>query len=156
MLEQTAIDMGLNKEEKYKQLVPQIIALLDEKDEIARQANFCSALKYGMNFLWVGFYKVKENELILGPFQGPVACTRILKGKGVCGLAWAKKQTIIVDDVSLFPGHISCSSLSKSEIVLPVFDDSGNVKLVLDIDSDKLKTFDKTDEKYLSELLKLI
>ena len=107
------------REGKYAELFPQIKALLEgEKDLIANMANICSALKYGMNFFWVGFYLVKENELVLGPFQGTVACTRIAKGKGVCGVAWDKNQTIIVDDVDQFPGHIACSSLSKSEILV--------------------------------------
>lgn len=142
------------KEEKYKQLVPQIKALVTgENDEIANMANICAALKYGMNFFWVGFYFVKNNELVLGPFQGPVACTRIAKGKGVCGKAWENKNTIIVDDVDQFPGHIACSSQSKSEIVIPVMKDN-NVIGVLDVDSDQLASFDKTDEKYLIEILK--
>lgn len=142
------------KEEKYKQLIPQIKALVTgENDEIANMANICAALKYGMNFFWVGFYFVKNNELVLGPFQGPVACTRIAKGKGVCGKAWENKNTIIVDDVDQFPGHIACSSQSKSEIVIPVMKDN-NVIGILDVDSDQLASFDKTDEKYLIEILK--
>lgn len=142
------------KEEKYKQLLPQIKALVTgENDEIANMANICAALKYGMNFFWVGFYFVKNNELVLGPFQGPVACTRIAKGKGVCGKAWENKNTIIVDDVDQFPGHIACSSQSKSEIVIPVMKDN-KVIGILDVDSDQLASFDKTDEKYLIEILK--
>jgi GAF domain-containing protein len=119
-------------------------------------ANTCAALKYGMDFFWVGFYIVKNNELVLGPFQGPVACTRIAKGKGVCGKAWEKKETIIVDDVEQFPGHIACSSLSKSEIVIPVYNKENELVAVLDVDSEQLATFDSTDEKYLSEILKEI
>src|SRR5689334_21487600 len=120
MAEELKIISG-TKEQKYKDLVPQITALLqDENDVIANMANICAALKFGMGFFWVGFYLVKDNVLVLGPFQGPVACTRILKGKGVCGTAWEKTETIIVPDVEEFPGHISCNSASKSEIVIPV------------------------------------
>lgn len=145
------------KEEKYIELIPQIKALVDgEKDIIANMANICAALKYGLNFLWVGFYLVKENQLVLGPFQGPVACTRISSGKGVCGTSWQKKETIIVDDVVAFPGHIACSSLSKSEIVLPLLNNQNNVIGVLDVDSDTLKSFDNTDELYLSEIINLL
>jgi len=157
MVEDIKSGKQLNKEEKYKQLLPQITALLDgEEDSIAKQANFCAALKYGMNFFWVGFYQVKENQLVLGPFQGPVACTRIAKGKGVCGKVWQKEQTIIVGDVDLFPGHIACSSLSKSEIVIPIFDTSGKVALVLDVDATEVNTFDEIDRKYLEQLVQLI
>ncbi len=146
-----------SKEEKYKELVPQIIGLLqNENDTIANMANICSALKYGMHFFWVGFYLVKNNELVLGPFQGPIACTRIAKGKGVCGLSWEKKQTMIIEDVDKFPGHISCSALSKSEIVIPIFNDEKKVIAVLDIDSDVLNTFDKTDELYLKKIIEQI
>lgn len=142
------------KEEKYKELLPQISALMEvENDHIANMANICAALKYGMNFLWVGFYLVKEEQLVLGPFQGPVACTRINMGKGVCGTSWQTKTTIIVPDVDKFPGHIACSSLSKSEIVIPVFYKDGTVAGVLDVDSDELNTFDAVDELYLSKLI---
>lgn len=145
------------KEEKYIELIPQIKALVDgEKDVIANMANICAALKYGMNFFWVGFYLVKENQLVLGPFQGPVACTRINVGKGVCGTSWQKKETIIVDDVDAFPGHISCSSLSKSEIVLPLLNSQNIVVGLLDVDSDTLKSFDNTDELYLSKIINLL
>lgn len=145
------------KEEKYKELLPQIKALLDnEKDLIANMANICAALKYGMNFFWVGFYLIKENQLVLGPFQGPVACTRINLGKGVCGTSWQKKETIIVDDVDAFPGHIACSSLSKSEIVLPLLNLNNEIIGVLDVDSDVLKSFDKTDEIYLNKIINLL
>lgn len=145
-----------NKEEKYKQLLPQIKSLLHgESDLTANLANVCAALKYGMSFLWVGFYLVKENELVLGPFQGPVACTRIAKGKGVCGKAWETSQTVIVKDVELFPGHIACSSLSKSEIVLPLFKNN-EVAAVLDVDSDKLSAFNQIDQQYLQEIINLI
>jgi GAF domain-containing protein len=145
------------KEEKYKELLPQVKALLDgEKDPIANMANVCSALKYGMDFFWVGFYLVKENELVLGPFQGPIACTRIAKGRGVCGTAWEKEKTIIVDDVDQFPGHIACSSLSKSEIVIPIFDENKKVIGVLDVDSDFYGAFDAMDKKYLEELVSFL
>lgn len=145
------------KEEKYIELIPQIKALLDgESDPIANMANICAALKYGMNFFWVGFYLVKQNQLVLGPFQGPVACTRINSGKGVCGTSWLKKETIIVDDVETFPGHIACSSLSKSEIVLPLLDHHNNVIGVLDADSDTLNYFDNIDELYLTKIINLL
>lgn len=145
------------KEEKYIELIPQIKALLDgETDAIANMANICAALKYGMNFFWVGFYLVKKDQLVLGPFQGPVACTRINSGKGVCGTAWLKKETIIVDDVETFPGHIACSSLSKSEIVLPLLDQQNTVIGVLDVDSDTLNYFDNIDELYLTKIINLL
>lgn len=145
------------KEEKYKSLLPQIKALLEgETDSTANMANICAALKSGMNFFWVGFYLVKENQLVLGPFQGPVACTRIQKGKGVCGTSWEREQVIIVDNVEEFPGHIACSSLSKSEIVIPLMDKNKKVIGVLDVDSDLLNDFDKTDEVYLVRILELL
>ena len=145
------------KEEKYKQLLPQIKALLTgEDDTVANMANVCAALKYGLNFFWVGFYLVKNNQLVLGPFQGPVACTRINNGKGVCGTAWQKAQTLIVPNVDEFEGHIACSSLTKSEIVIPIFDKNNTVIGVLDVDSDELNSFDAIDEKYLKEVLNLI
>ncbi|WP_317897548.1 GAF domain-containing protein [Aurantibacillus circumpalustris] len=146
-----------NKEEKYKELLPQIKALLEsESDATANLANICAALKYGMSFFWVGFYLVKGEQLVLGPFQGPVACTRINLGKGVCGTSWQKKESIIVEDVDKFPGHIACSSLSKSEIVLPLFDKNNSVVGVLDVDSDELNSFDKTDELYLNQIIALL
>jgi GAF domain-containing protein len=146
-----------SKEGKYAELFPQVKALLEgEKDMIANMANICSALKYGMNFFWVGFYLVKENELVLGPFQGTIACTRIKKGKGVCGAAWEKNEIIIVDDVDQFPGHIACSSLSKSEIVLPVYNSKKDIVAVLDLDSDALASFDKTDEEWLKKIVDLL
>src|ERR1035437_1353147 len=148
---------GLDKTEKYQSLIPQIKALVEgEKDFIANISNIIAALKSGMNFFWVGCYFVKDNELVLGPFQGPVACTRIAFGKGVCGTSWKEKKTIIVSDVDKFPGHIACSSDSKSEIVLPVFNNNKDVALVLDIDSAELNTFDAIDRKYLEEIVKLI
>lgn len=148
---------GTTKKEKYESLLPQIKALIEgETDSIANLSNIMSALKFGMDFFWVGIYFVKDNELVLGPFQGPVACTRIGLGKGVCGTSWKEKKTIIVEDVDQFPGHIACSSLSKSEIVLPAFDKNGNVKLILDVDSEHLATFDETDKFYLEQLMRLI
>ncbi len=157
MAEDLNIDTHLDKKEKYNQLLPQVRALLaDESDFIAKQANFCAALKYGLDLFWIGFYKVSGNELVLGPFQGPVACTRIAKGKGVCGTAWEEENTIIVPDVDLFPGHIACSSLSRSEIVVPVFDLSGKLALILDIDAINLNAFDEIDKKYLEQLVRLI
>jgi L-methionine (R)-S-oxide reductase len=145
------------KEDKYLELIPQIKSLLDgETDAIANMANICAALKYGMNFFWVGFYLVKKDQLVLGPFQGPVACTRINSGKGVCGTSWLKKETIIVDDVETFPGHIACSSLSKSEIVLPLLDQQNTVMGVLDVDSDSLNYFDNIDELYLTKIINLL
>lgn len=140
------------KAEKYLELIPQLKALLlGEKDEIANLANLVAALKETFGFFWVGFYLVKENELVLGPFQGPIACTRIKKGKGVCGTSWQQSKTILVPDVDQFPGHIACSTLSKSEIVIPILKNN-EVIGVLDVDSDKLNDFDEVDEKYLSEL----
>jgi len=151
------IIVGVSKEEKYTSLLPQIKQLIgSENDLIANMANVSAALKEAFNFLWVGFYLVKHNELVLGPFQGPIACTRIALGKGVCGTAWEKRETIIVDNVDSFPGHIACSSLSKSEIVIPLFDKQNNAFAVLDIDSECLNTFDKTDAYYLEEMIKLI
>ena len=149
--------MGNTKDEKYQSLLPQIASLLNgEEDMIANMANICAALKFGFNFLWVGFYIVKNDVLVLGPFQGPIACTRILKGKGVCGTAWNKKEIIIVEDVDAFPGHISCSSLSKSEIVIPLFDKTENVFAVLDVDSDSYGLFDEVDALYLNKIIELL
>jgi L-methionine (R)-S-oxide reductase len=142
------------KEGKYMELLPQIKGLVAGEDDLfANLANVCSALKYSMNFLWVGFYFVRGNDLVLGPFQGPIACTRIAKGKGVCGTSWVKKEPIVVPDVDRFEGHISCSALSKSEVVIPIFDSQKNVIAVLDIDSDKLNDFGDADVKYLTEIL---
>lgn len=141
-----------SKSDVYTSLLPQIKALIgDEKDLIANLANTAAAIRQTFGFFWVGFYLVKEDQLVLGPFQGSVACTRIAKGKGVCGTSWEKAETIVVDDVDLFPGHIACSSLSKSEIVVPVIKDQ-KVVAVLDIDSDTYSTFDQTDAHYLNEL----
>lgn len=144
------------KEEQYTELIPQIKGLIDgEPDLIANLSNICAALKTQFNWLWVGFYIVKHNELVLGPFQGPVACTRIRKGKGVCGRSWADAQTVIVADVEQFPGHIACSSFSKSEIVVPAIRNN-EVIAVLDVDSIDLNTFDKTDQFFLEKIISLI
>jgi L-methionine (R)-S-oxide reductase len=147
---------AITREDRYKALLPQIGSLVSgEQDLIANLANIAASLKETFGFFWVGFYLVKGDQLVLGPFQGPVACTRIPKGKGVCGTAWMEARTILVDDVDLFPGHIACSSLSKSEIVIPGFRDQ-QVTMVLDVDSDKLADFDHVDEKYLSEIMKIV
>ena len=140
------------KEEIYQSLLPQIKGLITgEGDLIANLANVSAALKQSLGFFWVGFYIVKGEELVLGPFQGPIACTRIRSGKGVCGTSWAEKRTIVVPDVDVFPGHIACSSDSKSEIVVPVIKNN-SVVAVLDVDSDRLNSFDSIDDKYLNEL----
>ena len=145
----------MTKEEKYQSLLPQIQKLINnEPDVIANLANIAAALKQAFGFFWVGFYIVKENELVLGPFQGPIACTRIAFGKGVCGTAWKERRTIIVPDVEQFPGHIACSSESKSEIVVPLFE-NGEVVGVLDVDSDRLNEFDEIDAEYLEKILLL-
>lgn len=144
------------KVDQYQSLIPQIKALLEgENDLIANLANISAALKEQFNFLWVGFYLVKDSELVLGPFQGPVACTRIMMGKGVCGASWAQAKIIIVPDVEAFPGHIACSSSSRSEIVIPLIKE-GEVLGVLDVDSAELNKFDETDSNYLSEIVGLI
>ena len=144
------------KEEQYETLVPQIKALLEGEDDlIANLANITGALKEQFNWLWVGFYLVKNDELVLGPFQGPVACTRIKKGKGVCGTSWARSETLIVPDVEKFPGHIACSSLSKSEIVVPIIRNN-NVAGVLDADSIDLDHYDEVDKKFLEQITDLI
>lgn len=156
MAEDLNIITNVGKEEQYQSLIPQIKGLIDgEPDFIANLANISAALKEQFGWLWIGFYLVKSDELVLGPFQGPVACTRIRKGKGVCGTAWERAETIIVPDVEEFPGHIACSSASRSEIVLPMLQD-GDVVGVLDVDSTSLNTFDEIDAKYLSEILALI
>lgn len=148
--------ISAGKETQYQSIVPQIEALLTgETDLIANLANVSAALKEQFNFFWVGFYLVKDNELVLGPFQGPVACTRIALGKGVCGASWQQKETLIVPDVDAFPGHIACSSASKSEIVIPIIRE-GKVVAVLDVDSDQLDQFDLVDEKYLTEIISLL
>ena len=145
-----------NKEEQYQTLLPQIKAILEgEPDLIANLANTTAALKEQFGWLWVGFYLVKKDELVLGPFQGPIACTRIKKGRGVCGSSWSDAVTLIVPDVEKFPGHIACSSLSRSEIVVPVIRNN-EVIGVLDVDSEQFDHFDETDKKYLEEIIDLI
>ena len=145
-----------NKQEQYETLLSQIKALIDgETDTVANMANVAAALKQTFNFFWVGFYLVKEDSLVLGPFQGPIACTRIRFGKGVCGTAWKEVKTQIVPNVELFPGHIACSSESKSEIVIPLFK-GDKVIGVLDIDSEKLNSFDQFDAFYLEKLSNLL
>src|SRR5688572_30950737 len=156
MAEELVISKSTDKTERYAVLLPQINALVEgEQDLIANLSNITAALKESMNFFWVGFYLVKDNQLVLGPFQGPVACTRIDFGKGVCGSSWKEKKTIIVPDVEKFPGHIACNSASKSEIVLPAFKNK-DVALVLDVDSDALDDFDQIDQIALEKLMRLI
>lgn len=155
MAEDLKIAQG-SKEEQYLELIPQIKALLEgEPDLVANLANTAAALKEQFGWFWVGFYMVKADELVLGPFQGPVACTRIRKGRGVCGSSWAQAKTLVVPDVEKFPGHIACSSLSKSEIVVPLFLD-GEVFGVLDVDSAALDQFDQTDATYLEQIVGLL
>lgn len=153
MAENLVINQG-SKEEQYQTLLPQIKSLTGaETDVVANLANIAAALKQTFGFFWVGFYRVKEDTLVLGPFQGPLACTRIRFGKGICGTAWKEAKTLVVPDVDVFPGHIACSSDSKSEIVVPVIKDE-KVVAVLDIDSDSLNSFDKVDACYLEKLCK--
>lgn len=145
------------KEEKYQLLVSQISSLINgEKDTTAVMSNVAAAIHQTMGFWWTGFYRVIGNELVLGPFQGPVACMHIPYGKGVCGTSWQRAETVIVPDVEQFPGHIACSSESKSEIVVPVLSSNGKVMAVLDIDSEHIGTFDDIDRKYLEDICKLI
>lgn len=156
MAETIYVRSEADKEEKYKELMPQLAALVGpEADEVANMANLSAALKQAFGFFWVGFYRVVGEELVLGPFQGPVACTRIRRGKGVCGTAWAEGRTIVVEDVEQFPGHIACSSESKSEIVVPVVRE-GQIVGVLDIDSNCLRTFDAIDASRLEEIVRLL
>lgn len=155
MAEEFLIAAG-SKEEQYQALVPQIDALLaGERDLIANMANLAAVLKEQFDFFWIGFYLVRTDELVLGPFQGPLACTRIAKGKGVCGRAWEQQKTLIVPDVDAFPGHIACSSLAKSEIVVPVVLED-EVIAVLDVDSEYLNHFDDVDAAYLEQIVNLL
>jgi L-methionine (R)-S-oxide reductase len=156
MAEDLIVSTSSDKKERYDILLPQIKSLVhDESDLIANLSNISAALKQSLNFFWVGFYIVRDKQLVLGPFQGPVACTRIDFGKGVCGTAWKEKRTIVVPDVEKYPGHIACSSASRSEIVLPAF--KGNeVALVLDVDSDALNDFSETDERALEQVMRII
>ena len=156
MSESLVISVSADKKERYEVLVPQIAALVEgEKDVVANLSNIAAALRQAMDFFWVGFYLVKDKQLVLGPFQGPIACTRIDFGKGVCGTSWKEKRTILVPDVEEFPGHIACSSDSKSEVVLPAFKND-NVALVLDVDSDKLHDFDEVDVLYLERVMRIV
>lgn len=157
MAENLIVDKSLSKKERYQTAVAQIRALVSGESNItANLANISAALKQSFDFFWVGFYLVdKTDELVLGPFQGPIACTRIKKGKGVCGTAWEEAKTIIVPDVDKFPGHIACASESKSEIVVPFFDKAGNCLGVLDVDQDHYDAFDETDKEYLEQLLSI-
>lgn len=163
MAEELIIATSASKQERYNTLLPQIESLVaGEPDVIANLSNIAAALKQTMNFFWVGFYIVKNNdqpagkqELVLGPFQGPIACTRIGFGKGVCGASWKEKKVMLVPDVDQFPGHIACSSASKSEIVLPAFKNN-EVALVLDVDSDVLNDFDENDERELNKVMRII
>ncbi|GAB00461.1 diguanylate cyclase [Acinetobacter venetianus] len=155
MAEELILQQG-QKAEQYQSIIPQIQAIIeDETDVIANLANICAALKQQFDWFWIGFYLVKDNELVLGPFQGPIACTRIAIGRGVCGSAWQQQQVIIVPDVDQFPGHIACSSASRSEIVLPIMK-NGECLGVLDIDSSELNQFDEVDAKYLKQLIAMI
>lgn len=156
MAEELHIDTG-DRAQMYTSLLPQIKGLIsDENNEVANLANIAAALRQTFGFFWVGFYAVdSENELVLGPFQGDIACTRIAKGRGVCGISWKNEKTIIVPNVDEFPGHIACSSASKSEIVVPILK-NGKVRLILDVDSDQLNDFSKTDQMYLEQLSLII
>ena len=156
MAEELIISQNADKQTKYNSLQPQLEAIVEgEKDVIANLANIAAALKQTFNFFWVGFYFVKGDQLVLGPFQGPIACTRIHFGKGVCGVSWKDRKTIIVRNVDEFPGHIACSSASKSEIVVPGFKDN-EVTLVLDVDSNSLNEFDQADQQGLEKIMRLI
>ena len=155
MAEELIIAQG-NKSEKYALLYKQIVALTEgEPDPIANMANIAAMIHSTFGFWWTGFYRVLDGELVLGPFQGPLACSRIKYGKGVCGTAWKEQKTQVVEDVELFPGHIACSSLSRSEIVVPIWHDN-EICGVLDIDSEKLATFDQTDKEWLEKIVELI
>lgn len=155
MAEQLIIQ-GETKQERYEALLPQIQSVVEgEPDLIANMANVAAMLHETFGFWWTGFYRVEGAELVLGPFQGPMACTRIRKGRGVCGTAWLKEETQVVPDVDKFPGHIACSSASRSEIVVPIFQE-GKVIAVLDIDSERLNTFDETDRQNLEQIVKML
>ncbi len=156
MAEELLMPVSADKKEKYEALLPQIEALMTGEDNtIANLANIAAALKYGMDFFWVGFYIVEGDTLVLGPFQGPIACTRIPKGKGVCGKSFADAKTVLVPDVDAFPGHIACSSDSRSEIVVPVIQ-NGTVKMILDVDSKAVNDFDAIDQHYLEQLMAML
>jgi len=153
MAESLILSSNLTREERYRELLPQIKSVVEaETDPIANMANVSAMLKEAFGFFWVGFYRMQEGELVLGPFQGPLACTRIPLGKGVCGSSASQQKTLIVADVNQFPGHIACSSLSKSEIVVPKLE-AGQTRLILDVDSDKYDDFSEIDAKYLEEIM---
>ncbi|MFA0961531.1 GAF domain-containing protein [Roseivirga sp. BDSF3-8] len=157
MAETLILPESKEKKEVYETIIPQIEALISgETDYVANMANVAAALREAFGFFWVGFYSVKNGELVLGPFQGPIACTRIRKGKGVCGTSWDKAETIVVEDVDAFPGHIACSSASRSEIVVPGFNQQGEVAFILDIDSDELGSFDEADKEGLEKLMRRV
>ena len=157
MAEELIIPVGTDRKEVYEALLPQINGLIEtESDLTANLANIAAALKEAFGFFWVGFYVTREGQLVLGPFQGPIACTRIPFHKGVCGASYSQQKTIIVPDVDQFPGHIACASDSKSEIVLPVFHRNGTVAMVLDVDSDQLNDFSETDAEGLQSILTLL
>lgn len=157
MAESLTLPQTTHRAEIYSALLPQIDSLIEsESDLTANLANISAALKEAFNFFWVGFYLTKEGQLVLGPFQGPIACTRIPFHKGVCGASYTRKETIIVPDVEAFPGHIACSSASKSEIVLPIFHRNGTVAMVLDVDSDQLNDFSEVDAEWLNRMIRLI
>ena len=154
-MHELTIDVSLGRSELYEQLLPQIASVMaDESDLVANMANVAAMLKEALGFFWIGFYRRIGEELVLGPFQGPLACTRIPMGKGVCGTTALKKETIVVPDVDKFPGHIACSSLSRSEIVVPLVKE-GHTVLILDIDSTELNDFDQSDVKYLQKIMQL-
>lgn len=156
MAEELIISEG-SKEEKYSLLYKQIASLIEgESDTIANMANIAAMIQETFHFWWTGFYRVLDGQLILGPFQGPLACSRIAYGRGVCGTAWKERRTQLVPDVDKFPGHIACSSLSRSEIVVPVFDEDGTITAVLDIDSEHIATFDECDKEWLEKIVSLI
>ena len=156
MAENLFLPQAGSKEEIYQALLPQVEALISgEQDLVANLANIAAALREAFGFFWVGFYVVQGQELVLGPFQGPIACTRIAYGRGVCGVAWKEQKTQLVPDVEAFPGHIACSSASKSEIVVPAFQ-NGEVFLVLDVDSDRLDDFDAVDQRYLEDMMGIL
>jgi len=157
MAEELIVAPGASKTDTYETLLPQLAALVEsENDKVANLANVAAALRETFHWWWVGFYLVKENQLVLGPFQGPVACTRISFGKGVCGTAWKESKSIYVPDVDKFPGHIACSSSSVSEIVVPILDATGKVLGVLDVDSERYDVLDQTDVLYLEKVCKLV
>ncbi len=157
MAEELVVNSNLDKKQQYEILIPQLRALIQgEEDLVANLANFSAALRQTFDWFWVGFYIVKNDELVLGPFQGTIACTRIKYGKGVCGSAWANQKSMLIPDVTEFPEHIACSSLSVAEIVIPIFNGQDKVIAVLDVDSDKFDVLDETDVIYLEEISRLI